>query len=146
MVQINRLKILACLLLATLFLQPSRAQQLSPESPEEKAERMLSKFAPVKPIIGPLIRKSLELHYRYIHTNSVVVPIDVAKDILPFLLAAAVSVGVAYAVALPVGNIYVSTAVRIVVTALLYIAIMKVSKARIFSECMDFVLRHQPFK
>lgn len=72
--------------------------------------------------------------------------IDVAKDILPFLLAAAVSVGVAYAVALPVGNIYVSTAVRIVVTALLYIAIMKVSKAKIFSECMDFVLRHQPFK
>ena len=72
--------------------------------------------------------------------------IDVAKDILPFLLAAAVSVGVAYAVALPVGNIYISTAVRIVVTALLYIAIMKVSKARIFSECMDFVLRHQPFK
>ena len=36
----------------------------------------------VKPIIGPLIRKSLELHYRYIHTNSVVVPIDVAKDII----------------------------------------------------------------
>ena len=36
----------------------------------------------VKPVIGPLIRKSLELHYRYIHTNSVVVPIDVAKDII----------------------------------------------------------------
>ena len=36
----------------------------------------------VKPIIGPIIRKSLELHYRYIHTNSVVVPIDVAKDII----------------------------------------------------------------
>ena len=36
----------------------------------------------VKPIIGPLIRKSLELHYRYIHTNSVVVPIEVAKDII----------------------------------------------------------------
>ena len=40
MVQINRLRILACLLLATLFLQPSRAQQLPPETPEEKAERM----------------------------------------------------------------------------------------------------------
>ena len=36
----------------------------------------------VKPVIGPMIRKSLELHYRYIHTNSVVVPIEVAKDII----------------------------------------------------------------
>ena len=29
--------------------------------------------------IGPLIRKALEWHYRYIHTNSVVVPIEVAN-------------------------------------------------------------------
>lgn len=36
----------------------------------------------VKPIIGPLVRKALEWHYRYIHTNSVVVPIEVAKDII----------------------------------------------------------------
>ncbi len=36
----------------------------------------------VKPVIGPMIRKSLEWHYRYIHTNSVVVPIEVAKDII----------------------------------------------------------------
>lgn len=36
----------------------------------------------VKPVIGPLVRKSLEWHYRYIHTNSIIVPIDVAKDIL----------------------------------------------------------------
>ena len=42
---------------------------------------MMGKLA-VKPVIGPLIRKSLELHYRYIHTNSVVVPIEVAKDII----------------------------------------------------------------
>ncbi len=38
---------------------------------------MMGKLA-VKPVIGPLIRKGLELHYRYIHTNSVVVPIEVA--------------------------------------------------------------------
>ena len=42
---------------------------------------MMGKLA-VKPVIGPLIRKGLELHYRYIHTNSVVVPIEVAKDII----------------------------------------------------------------
>lgn len=36
----------------------------------------------VKPVIGPLIRKALEWHYRYIHTNSVVVPIEVAKEII----------------------------------------------------------------
>lgn len=42
---------------------------------------MMGKLA-VKPVIGPLIRKSLEWHYRYIHTNSVVVPIEVAKDII----------------------------------------------------------------
>ena len=40
MVQINRLKIVLCLLLAALVFQPSRAQQLSPETPEQKAERM----------------------------------------------------------------------------------------------------------
>ena len=34
---------------------------------------MMGKLA-VKPVIGPMIRKSLEWHYRYIHTNSVVVP------------------------------------------------------------------------
>lgn len=42
---------------------------------------MMGKLA-VKSIIGPLIRKALEWHYRYIHTNSVVVPIEVAKDII----------------------------------------------------------------
>lgn len=39
---------------------------------------MMGKLA-VKPVIGPMIRKSLEWHYRYIHTNSVVVPIEVAN-------------------------------------------------------------------
>ena len=42
---------------------------------------MMGKLA-VKPVIGPMIRKGLELHYRYIHTNSVVVPIEVAKDVI----------------------------------------------------------------
>ena len=42
---------------------------------------MMGKLA-VVPVIGPLIRKSLEWHYRYIHTNSVVVPVEVAKDII----------------------------------------------------------------
>ena len=42
---------------------------------------MMGKLA-VKPVIGSMIRKSLERHYRYIHTNSVVVPIEVAKDII----------------------------------------------------------------
>ena len=36
----------------------------------------------VKPVIGPMIRKSLEWHYRYIHTNSVVVPIEVAEELI----------------------------------------------------------------
>ena len=42
---------------------------------------MMGKLA-VKPVIGPLIRKALEWHYRYIHTNSVVVPIEVAREII----------------------------------------------------------------
>ena len=42
---------------------------------------MMGKLA-VKPVIGPMIRKSLEWHYRYIHTNSIVVPIEVAKDVI----------------------------------------------------------------
>lgn len=42
---------------------------------------MMGKLA-VKPVIGPIMRKTLAWHYRYIHTNSVVVPIEVAKDII----------------------------------------------------------------
>ena len=35
-----------------------------------------------KPVIGPVIAKALALHYRYIHTNSVIVPNAVAQELI----------------------------------------------------------------
>lgn len=36
----------------------------------------------VKPVIGKMVQKALAWHYHYIHTNSVIVPIEVAKELI----------------------------------------------------------------
>lgn len=36
----------------------------------------------VKPVIGPIVRNALAWHYHYIHTNSQIVPIEVAEDLI----------------------------------------------------------------
>ena len=44
-----------------------------------------------KPIIGPIVRQALAWHYHYIHTNSQIVPIEVAEDLIRHTTDIAVS-------------------------------------------------------
>ncbi len=66
--------------------------------------------------------------------------LDVLKDILPFLLSAAVCMTIAYLAARDIAQPIVSIAVRIAVAAASYILIMKVAKVRIFDECLSYFL------
>lgn len=64
---------------------------------------------------------------------------DVLKDTIPFLLSAAACTSIAYAATLHISSPVVSIALRIAVTALLYIGVMKVARVKIFKECMEFL-------
>ena len=61
------------------------------------------------------------------------------RDLLPFMGIALFVMGVTYLVTQPIGNIYILLVVRIIIATLLYALIMKVLKARIFEECIDFI-------
>ena len=69
------------------------------------------------------------------------------RDLLPFMVIALVVMAVTYFVTLPISNIYLLLVVRIIVAALLYALIMKLLKAKIFEECIEFIrsrkLNHQ---
>lgn len=60
------------------------------------------------------------------------------RDVMPFALAAAVSVGVAAAAASVAGGAVVRLAVKFVVAVMVYCTVMKLSRAVVFRECMDF--------
>ncbi|MBO4803253.1 MAG: lipopolysaccharide biosynthesis protein [Muribaculaceae bacterium] len=61
------------------------------------------------------------------------------RDLLPFMGIALVVMGVTYLVTLPVNNIYLLLLSRIIVAAALYALTMKLSRARIFEECVEFI-------
>ena len=67
---------------------------------------------------------------------------DVLKDIVPFLLSAVFCTGVAWFCTQSVSQPVVSLALRIIITALLYLGVMKVAKVRIFEECLNYFLSH----
>lgn len=77
-----------------------------------------------------LARRLIGLHFR-----------EVAMDVCPFLLIAATCVGLGWGASVIVPHPALSIAVRIVVAALLYIIVMKVSGAQIFKECVQFLLK-----
>ena len=61
------------------------------------------------------------------------------RDLLPFLVIALSVMGVTWLVTLPFSNIYLLLVIRIVIAALLYALTMKLLKAKIYQECIDFV-------
>ncbi len=69
------------------------------------------------------------------------------RDLLPFMVIALAVMVVTYFVTLPISNIYLLLVVRIIIAALLYALIMKLLKAKIFEECIEFIrsrkLNHQ---
>lgn len=63
------------------------------------------------------------------------------RDIVPFVLIALVAMAVAWWAANPLAsNVYFSIVVKIVVAALVYMALLRLLGAQIMSECLDFVM------
>lgn len=69
--------------------------------------------------------------------------IEFMLDILPFLLATLLSVGVAVYIADAISNIYISLLTKIVVAVAIYVSIMYVTRSVIFREVIAFLFRHQ---
>ena len=80
------------------------------------------------------------LAYRLIHLRF----IDLLKDVCPFLLATIGCIGVAYYTTLFITNVIALILSRIIITSLLYMAIMKIAHVKIFKECIQFIFkRHE---
>ena len=70
--------------------------------------------------------------------------IDLLKDVCPFLLATIGCIGVAYYATLFITNVIALILSRIIITSLLYMAIMKIAHVKIFKECIQFIFkRHE---
>lgn len=67
--------------------------------------------------------------------------LDVAKDILPFMLCAAATMVVTYFMTRSLQNIYLLLLVRLLVSATIYFCIMKLQKVQILEECIAFCKR-----
>ena len=69
---------------------------------------------------------------------------DLLKDVCPFLLATISCIGVAYYTTLFITNVIALILSRIIITSLLYMAIMKIAHVKIFMECILFIFkRHE---
>jgi hypothetical protein len=68
--------------------------------------------------------------------------LDLLKDVCPFLLATLASIAVAYYATLAISNTIGLILSRIVITSLLYVAIMKIAHVKIFQECIQFLFKH----
>ena len=70
--------------------------------------------------------------------------INLLKDVCPFLLATIGCIGVAYYATLFITNVIALILSRIIITSLLYMAIMKIAHVKIFKECIQFIFkRHE---
>lgn len=70
--------------------------------------------------------------------------INLLKDVCPFLLATISCIGVAYYTTLFITNVIALILSRIIITSLLYMAIMKIAHVKIFMECILFIFkRHE---
>ena len=67
------------------------------------------------------------------------------RDLCPFMGIALAVMGLTYLVTLPVSNRYLLLVLRVIIAAALYTMTMKLSGARIFEECIEFVrnFRHK---
>ena len=61
------------------------------------------------------------------------------RDLMPFLFIAIAVMGLTWLVTMPVSNIYLLLIIRVIVAFLLYVTVMKLSRAVIFKECMDYL-------
>ncbi len=64
---------------------------------------------------------------------------NMIRDLAPFLLIAIAVMGLSWLISLPVSNIYLLLLIRVIVACVLYVTVMKLSRAVIFKECMDYL-------
>jgi O-antigen/teichoic acid export membrane protein len=67
---------------------------------------------------------------------------DFLKDISPYLIISAGCIGLAWIATAGVRNVYLLLLLKVMVTALLYIIIMRLTNAVIFQELVSFLKRH----
>lgn len=65
------------------------------------------------------------------------------KDTAPFLLAALLACGIAFAAGSFFGNMIVSLTVKIAVAVIIYYAIMRIAGAKIMEECINYLLKRK---
>jgi len=65
--------------------------------------------------------------------------VSMLRDLLPFLLISIAVMAVTRYVTLSIGDLRLLLAARILVAAILYVLVMKFSRATIFAECVDFI-------
>lgn len=66
---------------------------------------------------------------------------DAFKDVVPFMLAAAVVMNVVCYITLPVANLILLILCRILLAVVLYYAVMKLARVQILRECEQFILK-----
>jgi O-antigen/teichoic acid export membrane protein len=66
---------------------------------------------------------------------------DFIKDIFPYLIISSGCIGIVWVVTIEVENIYMLLLLKVIITALLYTTIMKISNAVIFQELVSFLRR-----
>ena len=71
--------------------------------------------------------------------------VSMGRDLLPFMLIAIAVMVLTYLVTRHIQNIYILMVVRVIIAAALYAVTMKLAKAKIFEECIEFIrnLRHR---
>lgn len=79
-------------------------------------------------------RASRIVSYRFIHF---------IKDTMPFLLAAIVACGIAFAVGSMLDNMVAALAVKVAVAVVIYYTIMRIAHAKIMEECLDYLLKRK---
>lgn len=65
--------------------------------------------------------------------------ITMLRDLLPFMLIALAVMGLTYLITLPISNMALLLVSRLVIAVVLYGLTMKLTKAKIFEECVEFI-------
>lgn len=77
--------------------------------------------------------------YKEIHLGFVAA----LKDVLPFASIAAAVMLLTYYLTMPIENIYLLATAKILIAALLYVSIMRISGSVTFKECLHYLLRRK---
>ena len=75
----------------------------------------------------------------FLHRLTGIRTAEVARDICPFMLAAALVTGAVWPLTAPIANPWLLLVCRVVIVAVLYSVVMKLAHAQIFDECLGYL-------